>query len=55
MCETLHFSLFNKLRVNRPGSTKMLGALIGLLAFGPLAFGIPVVISTVGALLVIAI
>ena len=55
MCETLHFSLFNKLRVNRPGSPKMLGAVIGLFAFGPLAFGIAVVISTAGALVVIAI
>ena len=55
VCETLHFALFNKLRVNRPGSTKMLGALVGLLAFGPLAFGIAVVISTAGALVVITI
>ena len=44
VCETLHFALFNKLRVNRPGSTKMLGALIGLLAFGLLALGIAVVL-----------
>ena len=33
----------------------MLGALIGLLAFGPLAFGIAVVISTTGALVVITV
>ena len=44
LCVTLHFALFNKLRVNPPGSTKMLGALIGLLTFGLLSLGIAVVL-----------